>query len=117
MENHSGEIPIFDRLGLLETVGGDEAILEDLVRLFLDDMPGEIGLFMGAIERGDLTEAKGLAHKLKGACRNMRAFAIGEVFFRFEEVIKSGNTNGIDELIPQVENGFMEFQRAFSALD
>jgi HPt (histidine-containing phosphotransfer) domain-containing protein len=105
-------MPVFDRTGLLETVGGDEDILKELVHLFLDSMPNEIEVFAGAVNKGDVAAAGRLAHKLKGTSKNMRAVAIGETFARLEEAIKTGGGVGVAELLERVRRGFGEFRQA-----
>jgi HPt (histidine-containing phosphotransfer) domain-containing protein len=112
MEDHDGEMPVFDRTGLLETVGGDEDVLKELVQLFLEEMPHEIEAFAGTITRGDLPAASRMAHKLKGTSRNMRAIAIGEAFAQLEEVIKAGDEGEIKNLLSRVKVGFSEFKQA-----
>ena len=57
----------FDRSYALEQVGGDEGLLRELLRLFLDRAPEQLERLQAAIERGDGPAAARSAHLLKGS--------------------------------------------------
>jgi PAS domain S-box-containing protein len=64
---------IFDRAGLLERVEGDEELLAEIVRLFLDELPHSLEELHAADEALDFKALAGVAHKLRGALANLCA--------------------------------------------
>ncbi len=64
---------IFDRAGLLERVEGDEDLLSEIVRLFLDELPQANKELRAADEANDFKALAGAAHKLRGALANLCA--------------------------------------------
>jgi len=67
-----------DRSHLLEMVDGDEAAVEEILQLFLEDTVRQIAALGEAITRGDMTEVQRLAHALKGSCGNVGADVLRE---------------------------------------
>ncbi len=51
----------------LEQAGGDIALLQELIELFLDRAPGQLDRVRDALERGDARVAEQSAHTLKGS--------------------------------------------------
>jgi CheY-like chemotaxis protein/HPt (histidine-containing phosphotransfer) domain-containing protein len=60
----------FDRRAALSTVGGDEALLGEVVGLFLDDCPRLFSEIEVAIGRFDAPSIKRLAHTVRGVAGN-----------------------------------------------
>jgi PAS domain S-box-containing protein len=63
----------FDRSFALEQVGGDEGLLRDMIRLFLDRAPEQLERVRAAMERGDGPAAERSAHTLKGSLSHFLA--------------------------------------------
>ncbi len=57
----------FDRSFALEQAGGDECLLQELIELFLDRVPGQLQRVEDAIDRGDPQATARSAHLLKGS--------------------------------------------------
>jgi len=64
---------IFDRAGLLERVEGDEELLAEIVRLFLEELPHALEELHAADEARDSKALAAVAHKLRGALANLCA--------------------------------------------
>jgi CheY-like chemotaxis protein/HPt (histidine-containing phosphotransfer) domain-containing protein len=64
---------VFDRAGLLERVEGDEDLLGEIVRLFLDELPHALTELRAADEASDFKALAAAAHKLRGALANLCA--------------------------------------------
>ena len=56
-----------DLNGFLEFVGADEAVAEEIVAVFLEDLPGRVESLQEALERSDATAVSRAAHALKGS--------------------------------------------------
>jgi two-component system, sensor histidine kinase and response regulator len=56
-----------DLAGALRTAGGDQALLADLMRLFLDDCPVRVAELRAAVTSGDPDHVQRAAHAIKGS--------------------------------------------------
>jgi signal transduction histidine kinase/DNA-binding response OmpR family regulator len=56
----------WDGVGALERLGGDEALLLEVVRIFLEDIPGHLAVLGRAIKEADHEATERIAHSLKG---------------------------------------------------
>jgi len=82
---------VLDRATVLECVGGDQALLAEIIQLFLSQCPRWLAEIRNAIERGDATRLRNAAHTLKGAVGNFRAQAAYEEAQRLETLGRDGN--------------------------
>jgi signal transduction histidine kinase/CheY-like chemotaxis protein len=83
----------FDEPGALARVGGDRALLVELVILFLAEVPVWLSAIDDAVSTGDQKELRRLAHTVKGAadqCRVPRAF---EAAFALERVARQDSVD------------------------
>ena len=62
-----------DRGDVLQRLGGDEALLTEVVKLFLDDCPRRLTAIKAALDAGNGEEIRKAAHGLKGAAANLSA--------------------------------------------
>ncbi len=65
--------PSVDQSSLLARLGGDEALMRDVVRLFVDDCPSHLARIRAAIDARSSDRLRAEAHALKGAAANMSA--------------------------------------------
>jgi HPt (histidine-containing phosphotransfer) domain-containing protein len=63
----------YSREELLASVDGDEEVVREVIRLYLDSAPGMISAINGALKKEDGTAAADAAHSLKGALMMLRA--------------------------------------------
>jgi CheY-like chemotaxis protein/HPt (histidine-containing phosphotransfer) domain-containing protein len=75
---------------VLARVGGDRALLAEMVRLFADDAPQTVSRIRDAIETRDAEALRCAAHALKGAAGNFEAADVVGVARTLEEMGKSG---------------------------
>jgi CheY-like chemotaxis protein len=85
--------PPFNRALLIERLGGDEALVRDVVQLFLTDSPPRIAAIRVAIENGDTRALESAAHALKGALTNLAADEALEAIKSLEELARDGHMN------------------------
>jgi CheY-like chemotaxis protein len=69
---------IVDREGALRHMGGDEQLLADVIRLFLEDCPVRLAAIKSAVASRDADAIRAEAHALKGAAGNLSAAALFE---------------------------------------
>jgi len=71
---------VFDQEAALEMMGGDQDLLKELARMFIDNSPQTLGELNAALVAGDREVLKRSAHTLKGlfatfACSQGEAIA------------------------------------------
>jgi PAS domain S-box-containing protein len=64
---HGGSAPIFNRDEALRNVGGDEAILAEMIELFSAECPKQMANIAAAYQTGDHVALSRAAHTLKGS--------------------------------------------------
>jgi PAS domain S-box-containing protein len=67
-----------NREEMLERLGGDQALFDDVVALFLEDCPVRLAAIKAAVEARDREEIRQTAHALKGAAGNLAAGGLFE---------------------------------------
>ncbi len=71
--HHADTGVVFSQTDLLERVDGNQALLEEIVDLFLHDVPRLMGSIKNALEKGDTDALYNAAHSLKGSAGNFGA--------------------------------------------
>jgi signal transduction histidine kinase/CheY-like chemotaxis protein/HPt (histidine-containing phosphotransfer) domain-containing protein len=97
----------------LEVVGGDWALLQDSVRLFMElDYPRQINALKDGLARQDAALVKKAAHGLKGALDSFGGWPARDVARRLEMMGRDGNladaAQAFKELVIEI-NRFAEF--------
>ena len=75
----------FDEDALRHRLSGDQALMDDVIRVFLEDLPGRLGAIHDAVSARDADALRAAAHALKGAAGNLSAgslFAAASVLER-----------------------------------
>ena len=78
-----------------EATMDDEEFMAELIDIFLDDSPTQIGVLRDAIESRQGEAAAFAAHRLKGSSSNMGADSLAALCRRLEE---TGREERIDEM-------------------
>ena len=63
----------FDREEMLERLGGDTELLDDVLKVFLEECPKMLEQVRGAVDADDPTLVRRAAHSMKGALLNISA--------------------------------------------
>jgi CheY-like chemotaxis protein/HPt (histidine-containing phosphotransfer) domain-containing protein len=71
--------------------GGDDAAVEELVAIFIDDAPAAMEELATALAAGDASAAKTSAHAAKGLLRNFGLEAEGHVLLQIEQAADAGD--------------------------
>jgi HPt (histidine-containing phosphotransfer) domain-containing protein len=91
-------IAIFDRDELLNRLSGDEDLLADVIKMFVEDCPARIEAIRGAVERGDAARIRSETHALKGAAGNLSAFAVFAAARALEAAAAEARLDAVGEL-------------------
>ena len=100
---------------LLDSVGGDEAFVADLVETYLSDGEDQLAAIAEAVRSG---QAEGLvrdAHTLKSSSRTVGANRLGELSRQIEMLGRSGSTTGAAELAAQARAEWVDLVAALRA--
>jgi HPt (histidine-containing phosphotransfer) domain-containing protein len=84
----------YDLIAEIKRVGhltGRDDLLAGFVRNLENYLAGFEGDFSHCLARGDVAGAVRAAHTLKGSCRQLGAYALGDLFAEIEHSAKAGN--------------------------
>jgi PAS domain S-box-containing protein len=101
-ENQEIEIQHFQKDALLEKIGFDAAVFDQLVELTQKEYPKYIETLGNAIESADLEEIKSTAHKLKGSAFNMELNILGNLAKEIE--INCEDNEKLPSLFDNIKN-------------
>jgi CheY-like chemotaxis protein len=76
----------FDPAALLDRVSGDHALMTDVIRLFLEDLPSLRAAIDAAVRAGDSNALRSSAHELRGAAAAISATALAEAAATLEQL-------------------------------
>jgi PAS domain S-box-containing protein len=84
--------------------GNDREFFKDMVREFLDYVPGQIQHIEQAAEAGDSDAVQKNAHSIKGAAGNLSAQNIAHTALMIEEKGRSGDVSGIPSQVKYLKS-------------
>ena len=88
-----------------ETVGGDEGLLRELLRVFVGNQAKLVQELEFAIESGNQREVRLSAHSFRGSLRHLGVIDASQVAGKIEDVAASDpNLAGVDELFEQFKS-------------
>jgi len=94
---------------------GEPDILNELIELFLDDVPPQLVVLREAVVGGNADSVERVAHTLKGSCGNMGAIRMAKVCEQLQEVGASEDLMKAPTLLDQLEAEFDRVRTAFEA--
>jgi HPt (histidine-containing phosphotransfer) domain-containing protein len=97
---------IFDRSDLLERLDGDEELVQEILAIFLEDTPVQIGILQDALAAGDAKLTERQAHSLKGSAANVGAHQMREAAYAVETAAKSGALESARSLTPALTDAY-----------
>ncbi len=113
MPIHSAEQPIangkiLDRTEGLAHMGGDESLYQEIIKIFLEDAPGQIEKIRQGLEQGkaDIVECE--AHALKGSAANIGALSLSQTALEIETAAEEKH---LEKAVPYVDLLSMEYER------
>jgi two-component system sensor histidine kinase/response regulator len=103
------EDDIFSYARFLKNMMDDSELAVTLLRMFLANMPGDIGKLHAAVAEGDDAQVRSAAHFIKGAAANMCAQAINAIAYEIEQAARQGHGERAVELLPKLDAQWMAF--------
>jgi two-component system sensor histidine kinase/response regulator len=107
----SEEARIFNADVLLQRLGGDTQFYNEIIDVFLQDVPKQIHALEGAILRGDAPFVQRQAHTLRGASANIGAVGLEEVAFQLEKAIEKQDLSQAVEMLDCIKIEFNRFEQ------
>lgn len=96
VEGAASDAPI-DRQALMERLGDDEELAQEIIELFRQDSPDQLAQIRTAIAAGDAGVLRSVAHALKGAAGNLSAGAVAGAARELELMAQAGDLSGAPE--------------------
>jgi two-component system, sensor histidine kinase and response regulator len=87
----------------LERVGGDEALLQEIAGLFLEDYPNLITQIQQAVGAKDAHSLERAAHSLKGSLSNFGSDAAYQAAFDLEQIGRSKSMERSEAALAHLE--------------
>ncbi len=109
----AGEDPstvVLDETAAMERVNGDRELLAHLVRLFLEEIPRQVGAIEQALESKDSRQLHIASHTLKGSASTFGAQSVAELAFRLETLSKQADLAGAEEVWPTLRKAIGRLQ-------
>jgi len=106
--------PALDVAAALDRVEGDRSLLEELLRLFVDESQSTLRQIRDSWSAHDARAVGRLAHTLKGSSANVGATAVSEVAQTIERLARAGNLENAVRSIADLER---EVERLAPELD
>ena len=105
-----GAGPLFDRVGLLERLGGQEEMLGIFFDMFTKNVANYLELLTVAFEQGDGEQVRIQAHTIKGAAGNISALRVCKTATTMEMHAREGRLQEAAELFQQLNDEIEAFQ-------
>lgn len=97
---------VWDKDYLLTQVGGDQALVKQLLDMFLNDSPGDLEKLQLAISAKDIHGLVGLSHTLKGTALNLGLNQFAEIAAQIENNGKVGDISFAKDNFPNLNQAF-----------
>ncbi|MFC1891923.1 response regulator [Thermodesulfobacteriota bacterium] len=101
---------VFDKEALMVRLMDDEDLAKTVIEGFLVDMPKQISGIKLFINQSNSEQAGNQAHKIKGAAASIGAELLCEVAIEMENTGKTGDTEKMKYLLPQLEKQFEQLK-------
>lgn len=105
----------WDKNSFLARVKYNQILAEQIIVLFLNEMPSVCESLLRAITEQNMEQVHALAHKLKGTVNNVSGFKLGLLLKDIERLAKGNNTEALNELTDSLSHEFMLLIRHLNA--
>jgi signal transduction histidine kinase/PleD family two-component response regulator/HPt (histidine-containing phosphotransfer) domain-containing protein len=108
------EASVFDRTALLNRVGGDKDFCQEIIGMFLQDVPRQIECLENTISKKDPALVDRQAHTLKGASGNVSAVSLQNAAMQLEVAGKNGDLSRAPEMLNTIKKEFERVKKAMT---
>lgn len=107
---------VVDLTTLLETAGGDRALLDELIEMFREDCPKYMAEIRAAVSDGDPGLLMSAAHTLKGLLGSLGARRAYAVSHRLETMSRVSDMGSAAEVFDAMESEILKVEQALASL-
>jgi len=107
--------PILDLAALLDSVGGDRELLDELAGTFTAELPGWISELRAAVSNGDSDAVFRVAHGVRGAVGYFKATSIRQVAADLEAMGREGNLEMASTALDVLQGKLLELSAFLSS--
>lgn len=101
---------------LLDSIGGDESFLGELIEAYLEDSPNLLAEMHQALASNDSEIFRRAAHSLKSNSANFGAMSLSKMSGELEELAKSGALDKASVKLAQVERDYWKVKEALESI-
>jgi PAS domain S-box-containing protein len=112
-----GVSEVFDPQAVLERLGGDADLFQQIAGVFLEDAPVQMAAVRDALVKPDAKTAERVAHALKGASANLGGDRLREAAKAVEMAAKAGDLEKAGALFSRMEDEFLALKTALESFD
>lgn len=106
----AGEIPVFDRAGLVERLGGED-LVDVFLRKFKASMPGYVGRLQSEVDSGNVEAVRASAHTIKGLAATIGAEQVHRAAIDMETALKANDLARLEEIQVSMVAAYQAFVR------
>jgi two-component system, sensor histidine kinase and response regulator len=100
----------------LERLGNDEDLLREIVKIYLEDVPGIVDKIHTSVSGGDSFSLQRAAHSLKGLAATLSAHEVVGIAMRLEHMGATKNLNEAAKSVTEVDQRVSELTQAVKKL-
>jgi HPt (histidine-containing phosphotransfer) domain-containing protein len=117
--NHGAEPgrEVFDRAALLDRLGGDEELCNEILSVFFKDVPTQLEELKQALDDHDVELVERKAHTIKGSSANIGAQALSHAALEMETAGKERELDEVCSLVIKFESEFEKLRMVLSWRD
>jgi two-component system sensor histidine kinase/response regulator len=101
-----GSPTAFDQADLIDRVMGNEDLAQQIIREFVDDIPGQLLRLAQAVNELDSEAVRFVAHSIKGAAANVGGVEMREIAWNLEQTGSAGDLVSAAEALPKLSASF-----------
>ena len=100
---------------LREQLSGQEEVLQRVMRIYLDELPGRLADIRAGVDSGDAQAMRDAAHSLRGSSATLGAARVAELTTELEHLGRENDLAPAPELVKQLDEAAAGTAKAFEA--
>ena len=100
---HQEAVPVFDQDEIMERLGGNQELLEEIIGMAHNDLPLRLQQLFQALHGGDRTALRQAAHTIKGVAANLGALRLQQAAAQLEHQTEQAPPALLQQLADTVE--------------
>ncbi|MFP4501716.1 MAG: PAS domain S-box protein [Candidatus Hydrogenedentota bacterium] len=109
VDNGDDSERIFDRDVLIGKLDGDAALCDELIGIFMADVPERLDSLRAALDDNDMETLRHQAHAIKAAAGNVGAVSLSEIAAAIEREAHVHDAGKLAVLVNRIDAGFQAF--------